>query len=307
MKPSLTYLKAILAMFFWSATFVWFKIAYQTYLPYEVTFLRLLLASILLFMVMLIGQKREKVQRNDFLQMMLVAFCEPFMYFIGEANGMRIVSSTLGSLVISTIPIISAVGAFFILKEKLPLCVVLGLIVSTAGVVVMSLGSSDLSATFKGILYLLIAVLAGVFYGISVRNLTLRYSPLTIVTWQNFFGMLYFLPLFLIVDGKHFFSIQHSAQGLVTIAAMSIFASVTAFILFTGVIRDLGVAKSNIFTNLIPVFTAILAFVILGDKLSLPGWIGLALAVLGLFLSQYPDWKKRKKEELSQITQITQI
>ena len=301
MKLSLTYLKAILAMLFWSATFVWFKIAYQTYLPYEVTFLRLLLASILLFVFILISGKKEKVQRKDIIQLMLVAFCEPFMYFIGEANGMKIVSPALGSLIISTIPIFSAVGAWLILKEKLPLFVVLGLIISTSGVIVMSLGSANFSATFKGILLLMIAVLSGVFYGISVRNLTLRYSPLTIVTWQNFFGMLYFLPLFLIVDGKHFFSIQHSAQGLITIAAMSILASVIAFILFTGVLRDLGVAKSNIFTNLIPVFTVILAYVILGDKLNLTGWIGLSLAVLGLFVSQYPDWQKRKKNGITLI------
>ena len=296
MKPSLTYLKAILAMLFWSATFVWFKIAYQTYLPYEVTFLRLLLASILLFIVMLLSPKREKVHSKDIWQMMLVAFCEPFMYFIGEANEMKIVAPALGSLIISTIPIFSAIGAWLILKEKLPWYVVLGLIVSTSGVIVMSLGSADFSATIKGILFLMIAVLSGVFYGISVRNLTHRYSPITIVTWQNFFGMLYFLPLFLIVDGKHFFSIQHSAQGLITIAAMSILASVIAFILFTGVLRDLGVAKSNIFTNLIPVFTVILAYIVLGDKLNWTGWIGLSLAVLGLFVSQYPDWQKRKKD-----------
>lgn len=292
MKLWFTYLKAFLAMLFWSATFIWFKIAYRTYLPYEVTFLRLLLASILLFLVMLLTKKREKLRRKDIFQLQLVAFCEPFMYFIGEANGMRIVSSTLGSLVISTIPIFSAIGAWLILKEKLPFLVVLGLILSTSGVAVMSIYNNDLSATLKGILLLMIAVFAGVFYGITVRNLTLRYSPLTIVTWQNFFGMLYFLPLFLAVEGKNFFSVQHSLEGLATIAAMSVFASVGAFILFTGVIRDLGVAKSNIFTNLIPVFTVVLAYFILGDTLTLAGWIGIGLAVSGLFVSQYPDLHK---------------
>jgi drug/metabolite transporter (DMT)-like permease len=212
----------------------------------------------------------------------------------------------LGSLIISTIPIFSAVGAWLILREKLPLLVVLGLILSTSGVAVMSLGSDNFSATFKGILLLLIAVFSGVFYGITVRNLTLRYNPFTIVAWQNFFGMLYFLPLFLVVDGKHFFSVQHSLEGLATIAAMSIFASVIAFILYTGVIRDLGVAKSNIFTNLIPVFTVALAYIILGDKLGLPGWIGLILAIIGLFLSQYPDWQKYRKQEKTELLPVVE-
>lgn len=156
----------------------------------------------------------------------------------------------------------------------------------------MSLGSGDLSANTKGILFLLIAVLAGCFYGITVRSLTLRYSALTIVAWQSLFGMLYFLPLFIIQDGKHFLAVQHSAEGLVTIAAMSLFASVGAFMLFTGVIRDLGVAKSNVFTNLIPVFTVILAYLILGNTLNVIETIGLALALIGLLLSQYKDLQK---------------
>ncbi len=91
MKLWITYLKAVLAMLFWSATFVWFKIAYKTYLPYEVTFLRLLLATILLFPFVWLTGKREKVPKKDLLQLMLVSFCEPFMYFIVRANGMRIV------------------------------------------------------------------------------------------------------------------------------------------------------------------------------------------------------------------------
>lgn len=292
MKALLPYLKAIVAMMCWSVTFVWIKVALQTYRPYEITFLRLVLASALLFLVMWIGKKSEKIKKKDYLHLLLVSFCEPFMYFVGEANGMQYVSPTLGSLVISTIPIFAAVGAWIILRERISALLLIGLLISCSGVAVMSLGSGDLSANAKGILFLLIAVFAGCFYGITVRNLTLRYSALTIVAWQSLFGMLYFLPLFIIQDGKHFLAVQHSAEGLVTIAAMSLFASVGAFMLFTGVIRDLGVAKSNVFTNLIPVFTVALAYLILGDTLNLLETIGLALALIGLLLSQYNDLQK---------------
>lgn len=296
MKALIPYVKAILAMMCWSVTFVWIKVALQTYRPYEITLLRLVLASALLFLVIWIGKKSEKISKKDYLHLMLVSFCEPFMYFVGEANGMQYVSSTLGSLVISTIPIFAAVGAWIILRERISALLLIGLLVSCTGVAVMSLGSGDLSANTKGILFLLIAVLAGCFYGITVRSLTLRYSALTIVAWQSLFGMLYFLPLFIIQDGKHFLAVQHSAEGLVTIAAMSLFASVGAFMLFTGVIRDLGVAKSNVFTNLIPVFTVILAYLILGNTLNVIETIGLALALIGLLLSQYKDLQKLSRK-----------
>jgi len=292
MKLWLTYLKAALAMAFWSLTFVWFKVAFRTYRPYEITLLRLILASVLLFGIMWLGRKGQKIRRKDFLQLMLVAFCEPFLYFVGEANGMQFVSSTLGSLVISTIPLVTAFGAWMFLRERITPWLFVGLIVSFAGVAVMSMDSADLSGTFKGIAFLMLAVFAGMFYGLLVKRLTHSYSALTIVAWQSLFGMLYFLPLLLIFDLKHFMSIQHQFLPLVAVIAMSLFASVGAFLLYTGVIRELGVIRSNVFTNLIPVFTVALAFVLLGDRLGLRSGFGLGLTLFGLFISQYPDLRQ---------------
>ncbi len=292
MKNIFTYLNASLAMFFWSITFVWIKIALQWYRPIEIVLLRLVLASFLLFTVMLIIRHKEKIQRKDLPHFMLVAFCEPFCYFLGEANGMQYVSSTLGSLIISTIPLVAAFGAWALLKEKITPLLIVGLVVSFSGVALLSFESPDLSATIKGIMYLLLAVFAGMFYGITVRGLTLKYSTLTIVSWQSFFGMIFFLPLFIINDSSHFFNMQHSTMGLGTIAAMSIFASVGAFMLFTGAIRNLGVIKANIFTNLIPVYTVILAYLLLGDQITPLTVAGLVLTITGLLISQLKDLQK---------------
>jgi len=292
MKHSSTYLKAICAMLFWALTFVWIKDALQTYRPYEIVFLRLVLASVLLLVIHAFNSKRQAMRGKDLLHIMLVAFCEPFLYFLGEANGMQYVSSTLGSLVISTIPIVSALGAWLVLREKVTVWVILGLVISFSGVAVMSLGAEDLHATLKGVALLMVAVFAGMTYGLMVRRLTLRFSPLTIVTWQNFFGMLYFLPLFLYYDGRHFAGVQHSTHGLLVIAGMGVLASVLAFLLYTGVIRDLGVIRSNVFTYLIPVFTVVLAYLLRGEKINLQALAGLLLTIGGLAVSQYPDLRR---------------
>lgn len=294
------YLQAVAAMLFWALTFVWIKDALVAYRPYEIVFLRLLLASALLFGVIFIGRKGEKVARRDMLQLMLVAFFEPFLYFLGEANGMQYVSSTLGSLIISTIPIVTAVGAWLILKEKVSPLLWIGLVVSFSGVALLSLVEPDISGTLKGILLLLVAVFAGMFYAITVRTITRKYRSLTIVAWQSLWGLLYLLPLFLYYDWGHFSAMRHSGKGLLTIAAMSLFASVGAFMLYTGVIRELGVIRSNVFTNLIPVFTIFLAFLMLGDALTLYALGGVALTVLGLLISQYPDLRKLRRRVASQ-------
>jgi len=295
MKLWVTYLRAIGAMFFWAITFVWYKIAYETYRPYEVIFFRLLLASIILFGIMAIGRKWQKIERGDLWRLMIVAFFEPFLYFNGEGNAMQYVSSSFASIVIATIPIFAALGAWLLLKERLSIWVIMGVIVSCMGVVIMSFGSGELRATMIGMMFLGLAIFGAVGYGLMVRPLTLKYSTLTIVAYQSIFGAIYFLPMFLIVDGSHFMSVEHSLRGIYTIVAMSLCATIGAFVLFTDVIRSLGVAKSNIFTNLIPVFTVVLAFFILGDAIGIRTIIGLLLTLIGLLLSQYADLKKLKE------------
>jgi drug/metabolite transporter (DMT)-like permease len=295
LKPQpiwLTWTKAALSMLFWALTFVWIKIALRTYRPYEIVFLRLVLASVLIFGVIFLFRQRERVRGKDWLTLLLVAFFEPFLYFLGESNGMQYVSSTLGSLIISTIPIVAAFGAWLFLKEKLSLWLFAGLVVSFGGVALLSIAEPDLSGTLKGIMLMLVAVFAGMFYAITVRKLTLKYRSLTIVAWQSLFGMLLMLPLFLIFDWHHFVSTPPDWSGLLTIAMMSVFASIGAFLLYTGVIRELGVIRSNVFVNLIPVFTVFLAFFILGDKITLQVIGGVALTVVGLFLSQLPDLRR---------------
>lgn len=298
MKLWVTYLRAIGAMFFWAITFVWYKIAYETYRTYEVVFLRLVLATVLLFALMTLSKHWQKLERKDIWRMMLIAFFEPFLYFIGEGNGMHYVSSSMGSIIIATIPIFAAVGAWLFLKERISVFVILGIILSCLGVVIMSVGSGELRATFTGIMFLALAIFGAVGYGLTVRPLTLRYSTLTIVAYQTLFGAVYFLPLFLLIDGSHFFSVTHSARGLITIVAMSLFATIGAFVLYTDVIRSLGVAKSNVFTNLIPIFTIVLAYFILGDAIGLRTILGLTLTLMGLVLSQYADLKKLKQRYL---------
>ena len=60
-----------------------------------------------------------------------------------------------------------------------------------------------------------------------------------------------------------------------------------AFIFFTFAMKNLGITKANIFTNTIPVVTAILAWIYLGEELNFTKIIGIGVVIGGLFLSQF--------------------
>jgi drug/metabolite transporter (DMT)-like permease len=54
----------------------------------------------------------------------------------------------------------------------------------------------------------------------------------------------------------------------------------------------MGISKANVFSNCIPVFTAIFSFLLIGDKLSLQNILGMLIVVAGLFLSQSDGRRK---------------
>jgi drug/metabolite transporter (DMT)-like permease len=63
----------------------------------------------------------------------------------------------------------------------------------------------------------------------------------------------------------------------------------------------MGISKANVFTNCIPVFTALFSFILFREKLTLQQIVGMIIVIAGLFLSQ-ADGHKKDLEEASVLT-----
>ena len=83
------------------------------------------------------------------------------------------------------------------------------------------------------------------------------------------------------------------------IIELAVFASCGAFILFAYSVRNIGILKANVFTNCIPIFTAVFSFILLGDKLTVQNIIGMVIVIAGLFMSQMNGRKKIIDEALT--------
>ncbi len=77
------YITVILAMIFWSYTFIWYKVVYEFYNPITVVFFRLIIFSIFLFVLMYPLKKLQKIRKGDFKYFLLVATFNPLLYFLG--------------------------------------------------------------------------------------------------------------------------------------------------------------------------------------------------------------------------------
>lgn len=173
---------------------------------------------------------------------------------------------------------------------------------SFIGILVFLLNrDGSLSFNIRGILLMTFAVFSAVGYNLTLSRLVGSYDPISIVNIQNMIGALLFLPLFLISDLDHFISTPFQAKALMPVVKLAVFASCGAFILFAYAVRQMGVTKANVFTNCIPLFTAVFSFFILGDILTLQNISGMAIVITGLFMSQY-NGRSGKSGEVKVLT-----
>ncbi len=292
MKKISIYSAAILASLFWGASFIWYKQAYIHFDALTVIFLRLILAAFLLIVINIFFKQKESIKREDIPIFLLLSFFEPFCYFLGESLGMRLVSATLGSLIIAMIPLFTPIFAYFMIKEKITIYSFLGLIISFAGVSLILLNKVYITSSFVGIIFLLIAVISANLYGITLKKLLDSYSGITIVKLQSIIGVIYFLPLYFIFSSPT--NLSYQLINYLPILKLSIFGSVLAFLFITFVIRNIGVINANIFTNMIPVYTAILAYFYLQEPIGIRNIFGIFFVIFGLVFSQIPQLRRGK-------------
>lgn len=281
------YIAISFAMLFFALSFVWFKVANQSYGPLTIVFFRLVLSAAVLFLFNLITKKLTLPSKRDFKLLLLLAVCEPFIYFMGESFALEHISSTLGAVITSTIPLVALVASFFFFHETISKYNIVGIFISLIGVLLVVYETDlEVSGSLLGISLQLIAVVSAVAYTIVFQKISRKMNIYSIVMFQNLLGSIYFLPLWIIFEMKDVMAIGFDSRPLIAIAYLSFFASTVAFLLYTYSTRVIGILKTNTFTNAIPVFTAIAAWFILGEKLSLQKFVGIAIVITGLFLAQ---------------------
>lgn len=298
-----TYALVTLSMIFWAFSFVWFKEANRNLYPLTIVFLRLVIAVVLMSAFLLVTKGFRKIEKKDRILFLMLSVFEPFLYFIGESFGLTFVSATVGSVIISTIPVFATIGAWLFFRERLKAINYAGIILSFIGVVIfISNGDGTISFNFKGLLLLGLAVFSAVGYNLTLSRLVGGYSPFFIVLVQNVIGSILFLPVFLITDYNHFINQELTFSMFIPVIELAVFASCGAFILFAWSVNKMGVTKANVFTNTIPVFTAIFAFFILGEKLSLQNMAGMAVVISGIVMSQINGRQKKTTDEALVLT-----
>ena len=285
-------------MIIWAFSFIWTRVAIHSFPPMTLIMLRLIIASVLLYLVAKAGRKFQPLRRQDFKFFLLLAFFEPFLYFVGETFGLTMVESTLAAVIVSTIPLFAPLLAYVVLRERVGWASIGGIIVSLIGVFfVIYEPTGGFQANPWGVALMFLAVFSAICYATILRKIPTHYTTYNVIFYQSLLGLVFFIPTFFLTDFSNIQSIKITNEGIMSLLMLGVFASVVAFVLFAGAVRQVGVTRTNVFVNLIPVFTAVFSWMLLDEKLTLIKWFGILIVVFGLFVSQWGKISFRKQVE----------
>ena len=285
-----TYTLTILAIILWGFSFVWTNDIIQKGIPvFTFLFIRLALAGSLLFAFAKITGKLQKIAKKDVKYLILMAFFEPFIYFIGETYGIKATdSAVLSAVIIATIPIASLFVEKIFYKVPYTVYKVLGTALTLPGIVmvIMKSGESTSVGHYWGIALLFLAVAGATGYSSVVRKLSGNYNPVTITTYQFVIGAAFFFPFFLGwgLDGVN--STLFSREVMVPLISLAVLCSCVAFLFWVNSIKDLGMTTTNIFSALIPAVSAVGAAMLGQEEITLMSAIGIAVVTAGVIIAQ---------------------
>lgn len=284
-----TYVAATIAIFLWGFSFVWTNELLNHHVPiFTFLFIRLSLAGCLLWIFSKATKKLQKITRKDFLWMCLMAFFEPFIYFIGESFGMQATGSgVLAAVIIATIPITCLFTERVLDKTPFTLYKFIGILLTIPGIVMVVMKDGSLSVGHSyGIALLFLAVIAATGYGAVVKKLSATYNSFTIATYQFVIGAVMFLPFFLAYGIEGLNATLFSAQVLIPLLSLSVMCSCVAFVFWVSAIRGLGITRANIFSALIPAVSATGAAMMGQESITVVTVLGIVIVISGVILAQ---------------------
>ena len=296
-SKTLTYILLILSTGFWGVSFVMtdelLTVPHMT-VPILVT-LRLAVATAIMVPTLALAHKLERVRKEDIKWFILLALCEPFIYNLCETNGVFNSGSTLASVIVATIPLFVPFGMWIGYRQRIKPAMLIGVVMSLVGVVILTLSSSANNINFqlKGILFLCGAVFIAVVYTLILVKIVDHYRPVTITTYQNLIGLVYYLPVAFFSasnDNFQFSVLNFNSQQLLYLLILGICCSTLAYVFYNRGVRHLGASEACIFNNAIPVITFFVALTLPGlahpESFSWLKLLGIVITVSGVVIAQ---------------------
>lgn len=278
------------AMMIWGSSFIALKYAFISYDSSWVIFWRLLVAT-LAFALFVKRMNLRAFRAKDIPALLVMALFEPCLYFVFESKALENTTASQAGMISSMLPLLVALLAAWLLNERLRGQMVVGFFVAMCGAIWLSVsGNSEPNAPnpLLGNLLEFIAMLCAGFFTVIVRRLGARYNAFFLTGFQSLCGAIFFAFIAFAIPlseplGR---SEWHFGAGL-AIVYLGVIVSFGGYGLYTYALSKIEASVAAGFVNLIPIFSLILGYLLLGERLNGTQFFGCILIFLGVIIALY--------------------
>ncbi|KAA0012833.1 DMT family transporter [Billgrantia pellis] len=284
--PLLYFLPPLGAVLIWSGNMTINQLTVGAIAPSSIAFLRWLLALAVLtpFVLPAAWRHREALRREwpklAVLGLLGMGLWQGLAYVAAETT-----TATNMGILAAMVPLLTVLLSAMILREAPSLGGTFGGLLALFGVLVL-LGRGDPLALLElqvalGDLLMVVAATCYALYGVMLKRWPLGLPPWVVLYAQVVFAVLFLLPPYLMgpmtpVDGQNIWLILYAG----------IPASIVTTFLWMRAIRQIGASQASIFINLMPLFSALIAMLFLGERIALFHLIGGLLVLAGVIMAQ---------------------
>jgi drug/metabolite transporter (DMT)-like permease len=289
----IAWLYLLLCVTIWGWTFVATKLCLKYLDPVELLAVRLVIGVPFLWLVVAAKKIRLTFGSKD-RKAILLAAAIIVIHLLIQAFALKYTSATNTGWIIGVTPLVMAVMAFFILKERLSRMAIFGVVIATVGIVLLvSRGNMASLNWFRagGDWLILISTHTWALYTIVVRNITRAHHPLAVTFAVLIPGTIVML-FYLVIRSDWSRIIAMPLEGYLAMAFLSILGLAVAHWFWQEGVARIGATRSGIFLYLEPLATTALAVPLLGEQFGLLTGAGGLLVLAGVYIAQRTGLQK---------------
>lgn len=246
--------------------------------PYGFILIRVAGATVLFWLISLFV-KTEKIDKSDYLRIVAAAFFGVTFNMLTFFKGLSYTSPIMGSVLMVTTPMIVLILSAILIKERMESRKILGIVLGLAGTLFLILFGKSIvnapNASLGNFLVFLNAV-SYAFYLVLVKKLMDKYNAFSFVKWIYLFGLIMVLP-FGFQEFQSIIWTEIPTSIVLKIAFVVVFSTFLTYLLNLLSMKVLKPTTVAVFIYLQPVFATIFAIGLQKDELN---WIKIVAAIL---------------------------
>lgn len=295
-KPYLADVSLLLVVFIWGATFVMVQDALAFLKPFSFNAVRFFIASLTLLAGYWLSQKAKKVWTKPLVVSGIKIGIWLFLGYAFQTTGLLYTTPAKAGFITGLSVVLVPVFSLLLLKQKIPMQAVAGIILAAFGLYLMTMGGHS-SLSIGDVLVFCCAVsfamqiITTAAYAKLYSALPLTIIQLITVAVLSAVSALLFEDTSVVLTS----SIMLRTEVLSALLVTALLATAFAFFAQTYFQAKTSPTRVAIIYAMEPVFAALTSYVLINEQLNKPAIIGCVLILIGMITAEFPF--KRKKAE----------